>query len=899
GVIFSGWSMSREWSSSLDILFQRTLQYASRFHSDPSSENTNKFDESLIEIIRSISSVDPTARLTLNQSSLNELLNYVPILLCAPTTTAITRSKLLRLLFNLGQYNVSIRRHMAADLQLCGPVFDCLKMSLKEQLGPQNMIDILRLLQVLTYEKTFTLGIWTNELISFLLKELSMEEEMEWMPYSIAILCNLSSRSKSLSQRIRKWSSYKEFARRLTKLLQHDSRIVVVSSLVLIGFLEEKLRELIYCPQNIAQTFQCVFNVLILGDTLMTRHIAADLLKRLVVSETPSISSTPTLSSTGKDLMNYSYFTRCLQQTADLLVRADPRTEESTKIYDVLLALCSVPSMKSTVCLAILDCRQTEDRLTTPLFSIAGTARKSLEEAIDASVPLKALRLLSYLLKEAVEANRKLSSLIPEERILSIIDSAVKTPIQTSDPNVLSQCSRIYEGLRLAEGISGDDSLRSSLLDILSAPLCSHLMETQFLSNPVVLFMAKPPSMRAPEGIPEWSMEGVSVVMELIRVLATFKDYSKAHKVQYWSSLKDDRLIPLLAFSISRGSPSIVNQALVLYTHCAQNIEFASQNLADLVSSCTIEGDNRSKSKGENGEKERRRRSHSGEDGNNKRLNGHDSLLTCHGEKRERSMSQLDELIVALKNGLDLKNPKTSDLLAAYENKLAMIQMREQELEKLVLTKDAALQQSERLRIQYAASGGRSSDSDLARIRSLVADCEELKDEKEKIGEKVKEKDAEVEKKRKEIGDIEKEKQLLMREMEEEKGFNSTLRKNIDEFKAKMEKMSKAVLQLQEQVANANAENEKKKDEIFKLNEERKSREKIIEEMKGRMEEERVEGRRNIEKMEKEIEELGKRIEEIEKDRDQFKLKYETVQEAMEERKRKMREEMMRLAGEI
>lgn len=84
----------------------------------------------------------------------------------------------------------------------------------------------------------------------------------------------------------------------------------------------------------------------------MTRHIAADLLKRLVVSETPSVSysegegrgycinqcshfkvsSTPTLSSTGKDLMNYSYFTRCLQQTADLLVRADPRTEESTKV---------------------------------------------------------------------------------------------------------------------------------------------------------------------------------------------------------------------------------------------------------------------------------------------------------------------------------------------------------------------------------------------------------------------------------------------------------------------------------------------------------------------------------------------------------------------------------------
>ncbi|KAF8363992.1 hypothetical protein PRIPAC_90915, partial [Pristionchus pacificus] len=883
--------MSWESSSLLESLFQKAVQSASRFYSDPSSDNTTKLDQSLLEVIRSISSVDPTARLTLNQSSLNELLNYVPILLSSSSTNAITRSKLLRLLFNLGQYNVSLRRYMAADLQLCGPVFECLKQSLKEQLGPQNMIDILRLLQVLTYEKTFTLGIWTNELISFLLKELSMEVEMEWLPYSMAILCNLATRSKSLSQRIRKSSSYKEFARRLTKLLQHDSRIVVVSSLVLIGFLEEKLRELIYCPQNIAQTFQCVFNVLILGDTLMTRHIAADLLKRLVVSETPSVSSTPTLSSTGKDLMNYSYFTRCLQQTADLLVRADPRTEESTKIYDVLLALCSVPSMRSTVCLAILNATPTEDRLTTPLLSIAGTARKSFEEAIDPTVPLKALRLLNYLLKEAVESNRKLSSLIPEDRLLSIIDCAVKTPIQTSDPHVISQCARITEGLRLAEGISGDDSLRSRLLiEVLPSPLCAHLMETQFLSNPVVLFMAKPPSMRSPEGIPEWSMEGVSIVVELIRVLATFKDYSKAHKVQYWSSLKDDRLIPFLAFSISRGSPSIVNQALVLYTHCAQNHEFASQNLADLVSSCTIEGDHPSTSKGEmNGKKERGRRSNSIEERDHKRLNEKDLYSNSNGE---RSKSELDELIVALKNGLDLKNPKTSDLLAAYENKLAMIQMREQELERLVSTKDAALQQSERLRIQYAASGGRSSDTDLSRIRSLVADCEELKEEKEKI-------EGEMEKKEKEIIEVRKEKQLVLREVEEEKGLNSTLRKNIDEFKAKMEKMSKAVLQLQEQVAAANAENEKKKDEIFKLNEERKSREKMMEEMKGRMEDEKEEGRRKMEKLDAELEELRRKIETTETEKDEFRLKYEAIQEKMEERKRKMREEMMRLAGEF
>ncbi|GMT37180.1 hypothetical protein PFISCL1PPCAC_28477 [Pristionchus fissidentatus] len=139
----------------------------------------------------------------------------------------------------------------------------------------------------------------------------------------------------------------------------------------------------------------------------------------------------------------------------------------------------------------------------------------------------------------------------------------------------------------------------------------------------------------------------------------------------------------------------------------------------------------------------------------------------------ERSLNQIDELIATLKNGLDLKNPKTSDLLATYENKLAMIQIREQELERLVATKDAALQQSERLRIQYAASGGRASETEFGANSIACEDCEKLKEEKDKIEEEMerkrKENEAELEKKEKGLIDIRKEKKLLTREIESER----------------------------------------------------------------------------------------------------------------------------------
>lgn len=49
----------------------------------------------------------------------------------------------------LAFHNISIRRYLAGeDLQICGSVFECLKLSLRDQLGPQNLIDVLRLLQV-------------------------------------------------------------------------------------------------------------------------------------------------------------------------------------------------------------------------------------------------------------------------------------------------------------------------------------------------------------------------------------------------------------------------------------------------------------------------------------------------------------------------------------------------------------------------------------------------------------------------------------------------------------------------------------------------------------------------------------------------------------------------------
>lgn len=181
--------------------------------------------------------------------------------------------------------NTRLRRYMSSDLELCEPVFHSLKLSISEQLGPQNLIDILRLMQVffflssnrllcffnrsrhdlsqifiacpplspisakilccippfykiyyskrksievcfqaLTYEKCVTLGVWANDLISFLMSEICQEPEPEWMPYCIAILCNLASRSKSVCNRIKKSVGFCLFLSQIIDLLEKSAK---------------------------------------------------------------------------------------------------------------------------------------------------------------------------------------------------------------------------------------------------------------------------------------------------------------------------------------------------------------------------------------------------------------------------------------------------------------------------------------------------------------------------------------------------------------------------------------------------------------------------------------------------------------------------------------------------
>jgi hypothetical protein len=86
-------------------------------------------------------------------------------------TKALTRSRLYLLLYNLCSWNIQLRRASSTS-NMCAAIFHGLQHSVEDQLGPQNLIDVLRLLQLLTYERGFVVGNWTYDLIKYLNDEM-------------------------------------------------------------------------------------------------------------------------------------------------------------------------------------------------------------------------------------------------------------------------------------------------------------------------------------------------------------------------------------------------------------------------------------------------------------------------------------------------------------------------------------------------------------------------------------------------------------------------------------------------------------------------------------------------------------------------------------------------------
>lgn len=802
-------------SNEIKLLIQRTNSSCQFFLLNFNTENNLKLNDLLSKLNCEISNIEVTARLTLKDIFILDFLCKCKQLLSNEKSNASIRSKICLIIFNLALYNIEIRKFISSDLQFCGFITDCLKFSILEQLGPQNLIDILRLIQVLTYEKSLSLGTWSNDLITFLTSEIIKFDNTEIveknqrglidhpLPYFMTILSNLVSCSNQICVILKKMNNFKQLCKRFLEFLQNNSRTVVVCSLSLIEYLDEKIRDTIFSPQNISQTFLCIFNVLSSSDSLMTIHTAVNLLKRIVVSE--SAFGYCSVTSIAKNLISYQFFEKSIQRIAILLITFDPRSEESEKIFDLLLLFCKINDFKKAVCLSIIKITKCEKRLTTPTLSICRIAGLCFSNAFCFETSLNALQLLTLLVKEAIDANIKLDDFIPTNSICDLIECCIKSAIETKSDLINFQCARITGGLKLAKVVSNDDNIRNNLLSIVNASLCAHINESQLISNPIVSFINNLQSSTTipalTEDFPDWCLNGVSISLQLLLLLATLKDYSKLHKDLYWKSLKDERLIPFIAFAISCGDDELVYNAFVLFTHCTQIQEFSIRMLSDIVAMCSFKYKFFQKKKFQY----------------NTYFQSSSSSEHLDNFIKENlnnlgNFDQLDELLDKMKKGIDLKDIHTSELVCAFEKKIAMYQIRERELKQILNVKEQTFSQSERL---CAIWKDLENGDEIANMRIVMRNLEQKLDESIKLNTTINlEKNKLIDQistiqhdKKKEqnqyfteLNFLKREKEELIDENKKENELQAILRQRFDELSSKFVITSNTLLEMQQEI---------------------------------------------------------------------------------------------------
>jgi hypothetical protein len=192
----------------------------------------------------------------------------------------------------------------------------------------------------------------------------------------------------------------------------------------------------------------CAFNVLSIPDHILTVQYAVDFLKGILINQSAPI---PTLNEVCRNYPTYEYFEPSICTLSALLVALDARSEECCKIYELLLSFCSVPELRQPVCSAILKALPPPKRSTRPTQAVVRTAKMNADEALLPEVPIHALKLLNFLVKEAIEDSDLNNYFENADFLVSVVDCNAKTSIETASEFSIYQCQRISEGLKLAQ----------------------------------------------------------------------------------------------------------------------------------------------------------------------------------------------------------------------------------------------------------------------------------------------------------------------------------------------------------------------------------------------------------------------------------------------------------------
>lgn len=574
---------------------------------------------------------------------------------------------------------------VAMDTSLAGQLQDTiptLSEAIQQHMDKSDhplVLPCLRLLHKVAYRgRPLTLLVPVVEkLLCFLSHNIrSLPPDSPLIPYLVGTLSSLARHSVVVQLYVKEQPKVNSLYRSLVSFLSHSNLSVIVYSLSALLSLcfNESLGDKLFSMQNVHQTFQMMFGMLTKSPGYLVTEHAIDLFL---------------------DLLHHDKIRQSLCSY--------PHLEQSLCTLICLISP-SLDDLSASKLLELLDCLMFIQSIRSPLAQLAFSRRcQPAFQAVlqwggigHSEISKLQLNSMKFLKNLAEEATTSGLAIYHKSEMTSLLTASVAMVTVVSDNGGLTSD---YEACVMAESLaivlicSQCESQKNHVVQSITSALCYSLYTMSLGHSSLVRSPHDPLSVYD------------DVTVKCLHLMVHLTDCVPGMADQLNTALLEPRLLSVLAQSLTSSDRDRIMAVLQLLPTVLQTPHFQLLPFALTIAEMNADVE---------------------------RLTNPPSPVHEHRHELKRecfpmnqsSQPELQQLIDRMKNGLEIKDAKASDIIDIYEHKLASLQMREGQLQDLLEAKTLALSQADRIISQNRARQA-GSEADGRKLISLLQKSEQ------------------------------------------------------------------------------------------------------------------------------------------------------------------------------